>query len=384
MKRVLAKSNKKSAPGPDGIAYSVLFKLESIHHILATYYNKVYTHGSPPSSWGESVIKLAHKKGATDVPTNFRMIALSGSIGKTYHLLLAERLTKYLTANNFIDPQMQKAFLPGINGCIEHNIVLDEIVKDARINKKTLHATFFDAEDAFGSVPHVLIKETLQRNFIPESLVTYFTNIYENSQAVVETKTWKSEPFKFRRGVFQGDPLSPIIFLMVFNPILLDLKNKADRVGYKLGDISYVTLPYADDFCLLTTHLKTHQNLISDITTKIESMGMRLKPSKCRGLSISRGRAEDVPFSIRDFRIPSICDEEQKFLGKILFFSGKSEEAFTLIKDTFTEAMDNINNVMVRDEYKLCVWEPTERVYGTCPQYQLTTHKACELASIDG
>ena len=52
VKRVLAKSNKKSAPGPDGIAYSVLFKLESIHHILATYYNKVYTHGSPPSSWG--------------------------------------------------------------------------------------------------------------------------------------------------------------------------------------------------------------------------------------------------------------------------------------------------------------------------------------------
>ena len=47
VKRVLAKSNKKSAPGSDGIAYSVLFKLESIHHILATYFNKVYTNGTP-------------------------------------------------------------------------------------------------------------------------------------------------------------------------------------------------------------------------------------------------------------------------------------------------------------------------------------------------
>ena len=155
------------------------------------------------------------------MPTNFRIIALSGSICKTYHLLLAERLTKYLTANNFIDPQMQKAFLPGNNGCIKHNIVFDEIVKDARINKKILHGTFFDMEDAFGSVPLVLIKEILQGNFLPESLVTYFTNSYQNSQAVVATKAWKSEPFKFMRGVFQGDPISPIIFLMVFSQFYL-------------------------------------------------------------------------------------------------------------------------------------------------------------------
>ena len=41
-------------------------------------------------------------------------------------------------------------------------------------------------------------------------------------------------------------------------------------------DFLYVTLPYADDFCLLTTHMRTHQNLVRDIKTKVESMGMRL------------------------------------------------------------------------------------------------------------
>ena len=102
---------------------------------------------------------------------------------------------------------------------------MDELIKDARINKRTLHATFFDLEDAFGSVPHVLIYETLKRNFLPESLITYFTHVFQNSQAVIDTKTWKSDPFKFRRGVFQGDPISPILFLMVFNPIILDLQN---------------------------------------------------------------------------------------------------------------------------------------------------------------
>ena len=77
--------------------------------------------GSPPPSWSHSVDKLLHKKGPTSDPGNFRMICLTSSIAKTYHLLLAKRLTKFLTANNYIDEKVQKVFLPGINGTIEHN-----------------------------------------------------------------------------------------------------------------------------------------------------------------------------------------------------------------------------------------------------------------------
>ena len=124
IKNILSKSNKLSAPGPCGITYRTLLKLETTHHILATYFNKIFMSGAHPTSWGESVVKLIHKKGATSVPSNFRMTALSGCIGKTYHLLLADRLTTFLNANKLIDPELQKAFLPGINGCIERNIVI--------------------------------------------------------------------------------------------------------------------------------------------------------------------------------------------------------------------------------------------------------------------
>ena len=79
------------------------------------------------------------------------MIALTNCTGKLYHLLLSRRFTNFLLDNNYIDNKMQKAFLPGINGCIEHNICLDEIIKDAKHRKKTLHVTFFDLAEAFGS-----------------------------------------------------------------------------------------------------------------------------------------------------------------------------------------------------------------------------------------
>ena len=191
---------------------------------------------------------------------------------------------------------------------------------------------FFDLEDAFGSVPHSLIDHTLERNFIPPSIREYFHKLFTHATAVVDTKSWRSSPFTFNRGVFQGDPLSPIVFLLVFNPILQELQNQNHK-GYKLGDQSYVTLPYADDFCLISTHKATHQKLIDKIHTHVSSMGMKLKPTKCRGFSLCAGKPKAEIFHIGDKNVPSIRDEEQKFLGKLLFFSGKPEETFDYIKD---------------------------------------------------
>ena len=85
------------------------------------------------------------------------MVALTSCLGKTYHLLLAKRFTSYLTANHFIDSSLQKAFLLGINGCVERYITLDEIIKNAKTKKKTVRVTLFDLKDAFGSIPHALI-----------------------------------------------------------------------------------------------------------------------------------------------------------------------------------------------------------------------------------
>ena len=245
------------------------------------------------------------------------MIALSGCIGKTFHLLINQRLTNFLVKNKLVDPAMQKAFLPGKNGCIEHNLAMEEVIKNARKNRKTAHISFFDLEDAFGSVPHTLIDETLKRNHLPENIQSYLSQFYSNGNAVIHTPSWKSEPFSFKRGVFQGDPLSPTIFLMVFNPVLLKLKNMEEKFGYKLHSENTstptITLPYADDFCLITTNLKTHQNIMNEIESNINSMGMKLKPSKCRSFSIQSGSSANIPFYIGDTRIPSISEEEQKF-----------------------------------------------------------------------
>ena len=39
-----------------------------------------------------------------------------------------ERKKKH-SGNRLIDTELQKAFLPGINGVIEHNLCMDEVIK---------------------------------------------------------------------------------------------------------------------------------------------------------------------------------------------------------------------------------------------------------------
>jgi hypothetical protein len=140
---VLKNANHKSSPGPDGVPFGILYHLPSTHHVMATLFNKILATSAVPTQWGESIIKLIHKKGTTDDPGNFRPIALSNTVIKTFHLILANRTTTYLTNNKLIDPSIQKAFLPGISGCTEHNAVMEEVIKHIKSKKNLQHTLHF-------------------------------------------------------------------------------------------------------------------------------------------------------------------------------------------------------------------------------------------------
>ena len=98
------------------------------------------------------------------------MIDLSNVVGKIFHQVLAARFENFMTDNNLIDCNLQKAFLKGVNGCTEYNVVMHEILSHAKSKSRTVHVTWFDLADAFGSVSHELIHFTLQRHGFPESV----------------------------------------------------------------------------------------------------------------------------------------------------------------------------------------------------------------------
>ena len=93
------------------------------------------------------------------------------------------------------------------------------------------------------------------------------------------------------------------------------------------------------------------------LSAHIQSMGMQLKPSKCRAFSIKSGRPAIVSFHIGNHPIPSIAQEEQKFLGKVIFFSGKSKDTLAYFKDTFQTKLNHIEESKFRNENKLWIYQ---------------------------
>ena len=157
-----------------------------------------------------------------------------------------------------------------------------------------MHITWFDLADAFGSVPHVLIPFVMAHYNIPTIITKYISNLYSKLKGKVICQDWESDLFQFLKGVFQGDPLSGVIFLIIFNPIIEYIKCHKEKNGYQLTtktDATFVnTTPFADDFNVISRNIRQHQALVTDVENKLQSMGLIIKAPKCRSLSIQSGK----------------------------------------------------------------------------------------------
>ena len=233
VKSTLKHCSMQSAPGMDGITYYHLYHLPSIHHFMATLFNKLLETGTAPPSWGVARLRLIHKSGDTSDPSNFRPIALTCVVGKLFHKILSRHLEIYLRANNVIDTSIQKGFVSGLPGVFEHIYSLSAIMEDALTNRKPLMMTFLDLKNAFGSVSHQLIFDMLEAVKVPPSFKDYVQSFYSQFFVIVKGNSWETDQIPFKRGVFQGDTLSPIIFLLVFNPVLKLAESLNSSHGYQ-------------------------------------------------------------------------------------------------------------------------------------------------------
>ena len=105
--------------------------------------------------------------------------------------------------------------------------------------------------------------------FLPTQIIRYITNLYTKLKGRVCTKDWESDIFNFLKGVFQGDPFSGLIFLIVFNPILEYIKKPKEKHGYEIATSTSVksvnTTLFADDFNIISKNSTQHQKLVTDM-----------------------------------------------------------------------------------------------------------------------
>ena len=119
--------------------------------------------------------------------------------------------------------------------------------------------------------------------------------------------------------MYQGDPLSPVIFNTVMSTLVDSLKAFRRECGYSLSGSKLTTnlLLYADDACIVANGPASGQLLLSHVERWLAWTNMRAKVPKCYSLALqaSSGRSFDPELTLQGQRIPFTNNQPVRFLG---------------------------------------------------------------------
>uniref|UniRef100_A0AAV2LH36 ribonuclease H n=1 Tax=Knipowitschia caucasica TaxID=637954 RepID=A0AAV2LH36_KNICA len=286
----LRSGKKNGSPGPDKIGRAHLLAFDPKGTKLAQIFNKWLVTGEIPLCLKESVTSLIPKvddEARLVSLKNWRPITLSSVILRVFSSVINKRLTEACP----VHPR-QRGFIAS-PGCAENVLLLNCLIKDARVGKRPLAVVFIDLRRAFDMIPHSLIIESLNRRGLDPSLVKLIQNAYSGAFTRVRAKGGLSKRIVVKRGVKQGDPLSPTLFNLSLDPLLYAL----DKVGhgiYVTEDHKVTALAYADDLILLSESWEGMERNLQILDSFSMQTGLDANPEKCSSFWLSFEKRKPV------------------------------------------------------------------------------------------
>ena len=105
--------------------------------------------------------------------------------------------------------------------------------------------------------------------------------------SLVEIGVGRTGPLSVQMGVRQGCPLSPMLFNLYSELIMIHALNKWEY-GIEIGGKFYNNLRYADDVALLATTEGNLQQLVNDVGKASGRFGLSLNANKTQVMAIGR------------------------------------------------------------------------------------------------
>lgn len=315
VKEVIFNSSGDKSPGPDGFNFR-FFQVcwEIIKSDIMAFLNEFHINGRLPRSLNSSFLALIPKQTNPTSLNDFRPISLIGSLYKILSKILSNRIKGPL---NSIISKCQSAFLPG-RQILDGVLVVNEVMDFALRAKKECLVMKIDFEKAFDTVSWAYLERMMGKLGFCSVWINWIKSCVFSSSVSVLVNGSPTDEFSISRGLRQGDPLSPFLFLIAAEG-LTSMINKAISLdllkGFQVStDLSYPILQFADDTILLCE--KSWENVwviksIFQCFELISGLKVNFIKSKIMGLNINRRFLE----SASNFLACSIGSIPFKFLG---------------------------------------------------------------------
>ncbi|KAK4521564.1 uncharacterized protein ATC70_007325 [Mucor velutinosus] len=236
---LLTHAPKSKSPGLDGLPFELYQYLAGVStdflDLLVDVLGAAFSGVFPPS-WQQTRMVLLFKKGDPQLLVNWRPLSLINSDAKLFTKLIANRMNKVLP--KLINPY-QTGFLP--HRLISDNGWLNQLLMShLRVVAPDLPqvAVLLDQEKAYDRVHPEYLCRVLLRFGFPGELVSCLSSLFFGTKISVSINGWLGAPVPQLRGLRQGDPLSPLLFNLAFEPLLRSLLACPGLSGVTLSPVN--------------------------------------------------------------------------------------------------------------------------------------------------
>ncbi|XP_075990912.1 uncharacterized protein LOC142986339 [Anticarsia gemmatalis] len=211
------------APGIDKIHNYWFKKLTSLHkHLAKNLTDIVLGRQDIPDFLATGITYMLPKGTHSPQPSQYRPITCLPTLYKILTSAITRKINNHIESNNIIAEE-QKGCRRGHMGCKEQLVIDSTIHKHATTKNRNLHCTYVDYKKAFDSIPHSWLIHILNIYKINPK-ITDFLKIIMNQwktslQLTSNNDTITTRQISIRKGIYQGDSLSPLWFCLALNPL---------------------------------------------------------------------------------------------------------------------------------------------------------------------
>ena len=285
---------------------------ETIAKQLAKLYTKCITERRIPKTWKEANMVIFFKKGNRKDIKNYRPICLLSNMYKLFTKIITTRLEKKLDENQ---PREQAGFRSKYS-TTDHIHAINQLKEKCREYNIPLCVAFVDYEKAFDSVQTQAILTSLQEQGIEDVYIEILKDIYTDSSVTVHLHK-ESEKIRIKRGVRQGDTISPKLFTATLESIFRRLN--WEHKGVKIDGEFLSNLRFADDIFLCTETPQELQQMLQELSDESRRMGLKMNIAKTKVMVV-----DNTPININNVLIENV--QGYVYLGQHYSLKEKNQD----------------------------------------------------------
>ena len=221
VKKQCSKMPNWKAPGHDGVQGFWVKGLDKMHERIATQLNEILEGRTEVPSWmtyGRTVFLCQKDAAKGNSVENFIPITCLPLMWKLLTVIISEDMYCFMENENLFAEE-QKGCRRKSRGTKDQLLIDKAVLKDCRKRRTNIAMAWIDYRKAYDFVPHSWILECHNMLGIAENVRSFLEKSMKKLKLRLTSNGLDLCEIDVNRGIFQGDSLSPMIFVICMLPL---------------------------------------------------------------------------------------------------------------------------------------------------------------------